>query len=290
MSVSELSGEPQAARRLQKIVNGMPTSDGGGVSLLRVIGTPMLDFIDPFLMLDEFKNTDPDAYVAGFPDHPHRGFETVSYMKKGRMRHRDSVGNEGVIHDGGVQWMTAGRGVIHSEMPEQNEGMLWGYQLWVNLPASQKMVEPSYQDIQSDGIPEITANGLSVRIMAGQYAPSEGPVINGASQTRWPVSYMDVMAEPDKAFTHRAADGHNALIFVYEGSLEIDGQRIDAHQLAVLGQNGVVSAMAGEEGAGFLLMTGQPIGEPVAKMGPFVMNTQDELRQAVMDFRAGRFA
>lgn len=288
MSV-DFSSAPQA-RRLQKIVPGMPTSDGGGVSLLRVIGTPMLDFIDPFLMLDEFKNTDPNAYVAGFPDHPHRGFETVSYMKKGRMRHRDSVGNEGVIHDGGVQWMTAGRGVIHSEMPEQNEGMLWGYQLWVNLPAEQKMVEPEYQDIQSDGIPEIEADGLKVRIMAGNYKPQNGPVMAGASQTRWPVSYMDVLAKPETYFTHEAPDGHNALIFVYEGAVEIDGQQVDTHRLAILSQEGSITVKSGSKGAGFLVMTGQPIGEPVAKMGPFVMNTQEELRQAVMDFRAGRFA
>ena len=273
-------------RSVLGVVNGMPTSDGAGVSLLRVIGTQQLDFIDPFLMLDEFKNDDPGAYVAGFPEHPHRGFETVSYMKQGRMRHRDSAGNEGVIEDGGVQWMTAGKGIIHSEMPEQTEGLLWGYQLWVNLPAAHKMTAPRYQDIQKESIPEVVRDGLKVRIMAGNF---DG--VSGASETIWPIAYLDAELDAGASLTHPIETGHNALVFVYEGAVEIDGKIIAPHQLAVLEQTGTLQLRAMDDaGAGMLIITGKPIGEPVAKMGPFVMNTNAELHQAVADFRAGKFA
>lgn len=273
-------------REFIRIVDGMPASDGAGVSLLRVIGTPTLDFLDPFLMLDEFKNDDPGAYVAGFPEHPHRGFETVSYMKQGKMRHRDSVGNEGVIADGGVQWMTAGRGIIHSEMPEQSEGLLWGYQLWVNLPAEHKMTAPRYQDIQSEGIPEISEDGVDVRIMAGDWRGHKG-----ASQTLWPVGYLDVQIAPNQTFTHEISATANAMTFIYEGEAISGARRAKDHQLAILSkEEGHVSITAGENGCGMLFMWGEPIGEPVAKMGPFVMNTREELFQAAEDFRAGRFA
>ena len=273
-------------REFIRIVDGMPASDGAGVSLLRVIGTPTLDFLDPFLMLDEFKNDDPGAYVAGFPEHPHRGFETVSYMKQGKMRHRDSVGNEGVIADGGVQWMTAGRGIIHSEMPEQSEGLLWGYQLWVNLPAEHKMTAPRYQDIQSEGIPEISEDGVDVRIMAGDWRGHKG-----ASQTLWPVGYLDVQIAPNQTFTHEISATANAMAFIYEGEAISGARRAKDHQLAILSkEEGQVSITAGENGCGMLFMWGEPIGEPVAKMGPFVMNTREELFQAAEDFRAGRFA
>ena len=267
------------------VVNGMPTSDGAGVSLLRVVGTPQIDYLDPFLMLDEFKNDDPGAYVAGFPEHPHRGFETVSYMKQGAMKHRDSAGNEGIIHDGGVQWMTAGSGIIHSEMPQQTEGLLWGYQLWVNLPAKHKMTAPRYQDIQKDGIPEVITDELHVRIMAGHYQGTDG-----ASQTLWPVEYMDVMAKPGAVFTHDIPEGHNVMVFVYEGEMHAGDKVIAAHQLGVFAQSGALELRAGSEKAGCLIMAGKPIGEPVAKMGPFVMNTDAEIRQAVQDYRAGKFA
>ena len=272
-------------RAVLGVVNGMPTSDGAGVSLLRVVGTPQIDYLDPFLMLDEFKNDDPGAYVAGFPEHPHRGFETVSYMKQGRMRHRDSAGNEGVIEDGGVQWMTAGSGIIHSEMPEQTEGLLWGYQLWVNLPAEYKMTAPRYQDIQKDGIPEVISDDLHVRIMAGEY---QG--VAGASQTLWPVEYMDVMIKPGAEFTHDIPDDHNVMVFVYEGEMQCQDKAIGTHQLGVFDQQGLLRLTAGNAKAGCLVMAAKPIGEPVAKMGPFVMNTEAEIRQAVMDYRAGRFA
>lgn len=269
-----------------RVVDGMPASDGAGVSLLRVIGTQQLDFLDPFLMLDEFKNEDPGAYVAGFPDHPHRGFETVSYMKAGKMKHHDSVGNEGVIEDGGVQWMTAGRGIIHSEMPQQTEGLLWGYQLWVNLPAKDKMVAPRYQDIQRDGIPEYQGDGIFVRLMAGEWNG-----IQGASQTLWPVGYLDVRLDPGVTFEHELSESANAMAFVYEGSATSGDRQANSHQLGVLSRGSTgVKITAGEEGCGMLFMWGEPIGEPVAKMGPFVMNTREELFQAADDFRNGRFA
>ena len=273
-------------REFARIVDGMPASDGAGVSLLRVIGTPTLDFLDPFLMLDEFKNDDPGAYVAGFPEHPHRGFETVSYMKQGKMRHRDSVGNEGVIADGGVQWMTAGRGIIHSEMPEQSEGLLWGYQLWVNLPAEHKMTAPRYQDIQADGIPEVHEEGVDVRIMAGDWHGHKG-----ASQTLWPVGYLDVKLAPGAVFTHELSATCNAMAFVYEGEAVSGARQAHDHQLAILSRGKTdIEITAGRNGCGMLFMWGEPIGEPVAKMGPFVMNTREELFQAAEDFRAGRFA
>ena len=269
-----------------RVVDGMPASDGAGVSLLRVIGTQQLDFLDPFLMLDEFKNEDPGAYVAGFPDHPHRGFETVSYMKAGKMKHHDSVGNEGVIEDGGVQWMTAGRGIIHSEMPQQTEGLLWGYQLWVNLPAKDKMVAPRYQDIQRDGIPEYQGDGIFVRLMAGEWNG-----IQGASQTLWPVGYLDVRLDPRVTFDDELSETANAMAFVYEGSAVSGDRQANAHQLGVLSRGSTgVKITAGDEGCGMLFMWGEPIGEPVAKMGPFVMNTREELFQAADDFRNGRFA
>ena len=269
-----------------RVVDGIPASDGAGVSLLRVIGTQQLDFLDPFLMLDEFKNEDPGAYVAGFPDHPHRGFETVSYMKAGKMKHHDSVGNEGVIEDGGVQWMTAGRGIIHSEMPQQTEGLLWGYQLWVNLPAKDKMVAPRYQDIQRDGIPEYQSDGIFVRLMAGEWNG-----IQGASQTLWPVGYLDVRLDPGVTFEHELSESANAMAFVYEGSATSGDRQANSHQLGVLSRGSTgVKITAGEEGCGMLFMWGEPIGEPVAKMGPFVMNTREELFQAADDFRNGRFA
>lgn len=273
-----------SSRKIISVLNGMPASDGAGVSLLRVIGNPQLDFIDPFLMLDEFRNDDPQAYVAGFPDHPHRGFETVSYMKQGKMRHRDSAGNEGLIEDGGVQWMTAGRGVIHSEMPEQSDGLLWGYQLWVNLPAAQKMVPPRYQDIAPEDIPVVTGDGVTVRVIAGQWNGQ-----NGGCDTSWPVTFLDVQLAPGTRFAHPVDAGHTALLFAYEGQVSDAAKTVAEKQIAVLGPEGALDLVAGPDGAGFLVLTGQPIGEPVAKMGPFVMNTREELFQAAEDYRAGRF-
>ena len=277
-------------RKLTAIAQGMPASDGAGVKLLRVIGTPQLDNLDPFLLLDEFRNDDPEAYVAGFPDHPHRGFETVTYMMQGRMRHQDSVGNSGLLTDGSLQWMTAGRGIIHSEMPEQTDGMIWGYQLWVNLPSKDKMVAPRYQDIPPSDIPTAEAEGVFVKVLAGSWNG-----VSGAADTLWPIEYLDVRLEPGTEFEKEVAEGHNLLAFVYDGTLlaeSAEGEHeIAKHHLAIFERTGNrVSIKAGNEGAGLLLLSGKPIGEPIARMGPFVMNSREELMQAVQDYQSGRLA
>ena len=277
-------------REIVRIVDGVPASDGAGVRLLRIIGSPQCDSVDPFLLLDEFRNDDPNAYVAGFPDHPHRGFETVTYMMKGRMRHRDSVGNSGLLTDGSVQWMTAGRGIIHSEMPEQTDGLIWGYQLWVNVPAEHKMTAPRYQDISSDQIPEAEADGALVRILAGSWNGHQG-----AAETIWPASYLDVRLRPEAEFDYSPADGHTLMAFAYDGGFSAPGPSgpqtaMRQHQLAIFARNGSMRLQAGAEGAGLLVMEGAPINEPIARMGPFVMNTRQELLQAAEDYRAGRLA
>jgi redox-sensitive bicupin YhaK (pirin superfamily) len=277
-------------RQLIAIVPGTPASDGAGVKLLRVIGTQQLDHIDPFLLLDEFRNDDPKAYVAGFPDHPHRGFETVTYMMQGRMRHRDSVGNSGLLTDGALQWMTAGRGIIHSEMPEQTDGLIWGYQLWVNLPAKEKMVPPRYQDIPPENIPAAEAEGIRVKVLAGSWNG-----VKGAAETRWPIEYLDVNLEPGVTFEKTVPEEHNLLAFVYDGALKASSEEgeheIPKHHLGVFTRVGeTLSVTAGEAGAGLLLLSGKPIGEPVARMGPFVMNSREELVQAVQDYQNGVLA
>jgi len=277
-------------RRLIAIAQGTPASDGAGVKLLRVIGTEELDHIDPFLLLDEFRNEDSKDYVAGFPDHPHRGFETVTYMIQGRMRHQDSVGNSGLLIDGALQWMTAGRGIIHSEMPEQTDGLIWGYQLWVNLPAKDKMTAPRYQDIPPEAIPVARSEGARVKVLAGEWNG-----VTGAADTLWPIEYLDVSLEAGAGFTKEVPEGHSLLAFVYRGAL-LAGSAEGEHEIAerhlgVFAREGdSLSVKAGAEGAGFLLLSGQPIGEPVARMGPFVMNSREELMRAVEDYQAGRLA
>ncbi|HSR71224.1 MAG TPA: pirin family protein [Kiloniellales bacterium] len=275
-------------RRILRTVEGVPTSDGAGVRLRRMIGTPQCDEIDPFLMLDEFRNERADDYIAGFPEHPHRGFETVTYMIRGRMRHRDSVGNSGLLSDGAVQWMTAGRGIVHSEMPEQTDGLLWGYQLWVNLPAELKMTAPRYQDIPAERIPEVARDGATVRVIAGTY---DGET--GAAETLIPVTYLDVALEPSARFETALENGAAAFIHVVSGRVlgtdHIDREaEVPAGHLAVLEREGAVRFRTGAEPGRFLLIAGRPIGEPVARMGPFVMNTRAELQQAVQDYHAGR--
>ncbi len=272
------------------IVPGQETSDGAGVRLTRMIGTRALDMVDPFLMLDRFDNEDPDAYIGGFPDHPHRGFETVTLMLDGRLRHRDSTGGEGVIGPGDVQWMTAGRGIVHSEMPEQNEGRMRGFQLWVNLPAAEKMTPAAYQDITADTIPEAAGDGYTARIIAGTMEGATGP-----AHARTPIGLALYSLAPNAAVRLAAAAGHNAFLCVHEGALAAPGRdggeaRADAPCLAVAGGDGAepLTVTAGPEGAAFLYGHGQPIAEPVARYGPFVMNTQDEIVQAVRDFQAGR--
>ena len=277
-----------SVREIVRIVDGVPASDGAGVRLLRVIGGPQCSEIDPFLLLDEFRNDDQNAYVAGFPDHPHRGFETVTYMMKGRMRHRDSVGNSGLLTDGSVQWMTAGRGIIHSEMPEQTDGLIWGYQLWINLPAALKMTAPRYQDIPAEKIPEAEADGALVRVLAGSWNGCNGP-----AETLWPASYLDVRLQPGAEFAHDPGDGRTLLAFVYDGGMNAAGaadSEVRMHQLAIFSRTGAMQVAAGDAGAGLLVMSAAPIGEPIARMGPFVMNTRAELMQAAEDYHAGRLA
>lgn len=276
-------------RTVERLVAGIPTQDGAGVKLTRVLTQPLQHRLDPFLMLDAFGSDRADDYIAGFPDHPHRGFETVTYMLAGRMRHHDSAGHSGLLTNGGVQWMTAGRGVIHSELPEQEEGRMEGFQLWLNLAGKDKMCTPWYRDIPSAEIPEYRADGVTVRVIAGE---SHG--VAGAMQrdvTR-PI-YLDVHLEAGAAFEQPLPAGHNAFVYVYRGAVTIADSAVAAQRMAILA-NGAdrdgVTVRAGDEPARLILVAGAPLNEPIAQYGPFVMNTQAELIQAVEDFRAGRLA
>ena len=279
------------SRRVVSTVRGQPTSDGAGVKLTRVIGQRALDMLDPFLMLDEFRSDSASDYIGGFPNHPHRGFETVTYMLAGRMRHGDNQGNSGLLRPGSVQWMTAGRGIVHSEMPEQENGLMWGFQLWVNLPAKDKMTAPRYQDIAPESIPEATpASGVRVRVLAGSIGDVVGPVGGIAVE---PV-YFDIALEPGARFAAPLPQGHNAFAYVYEGAVDFGpvdaSRRIQRGELAVLDRDGGdVLVSAGAEPARLILVAGKPLNEPVAKYGPFVMNTQEQIVEAIRDYQAGRF-
>ena len=280
----------QSIRPVLRTLRGQPASDGAGVKLTRVIGSPQLPDLDPFLMLDEFGTDRPEDYLAGFPEHPHRGFETVTYMLDGRMRHRDNHGNEGVLVPGSVQWMTAGRGIVHSEMPEQEEGRMRGFQLWVNLPAREKMTAPKYQEYGPDRFPEVdAAPGVRAKVIAGEVAGVRGPIEQPATQP----TYLDLRLGAGDRYQHALPAGHTAFAYVYEGSARLgDGQAaatVQARELAVLGEGEVVQVEGREAGTRLILVAGQPLREPVARYGPFVMNTQAELRQAFEDYQAGRF-
>jgi hypothetical protein len=275
------------SRRLVWTGAGMPASDGAGVKLNRIIGQPALPDLDPFLMLDEFGSDDPKAYIAGFPSHPHRGFETVTYMLAGRMRHKDNAGNEGLLGPGSVQWMTAGRGIVHSEMPEQDHGLMQGFQLWVNLPAKDKMTAPRYQDIPATQVPVVDlGSGVTARVAAGEIAGVKGPVDPGATQ---PI-FLDLALSPGGEARIPLPEGHNAFAYVYEGEASVGepAEPLARGRIGVLSTGGEV-LLASAAGARLILVAGKPLGEPVAKHGPFVMNTQAELIQAFEDFRAGRF-
>ncbi len=277
-------------RPVEKIINGQATSDGAGVELVRMIGQPALMELDPFLMLDAFRSDDPQDYIAGFPAHPHRGFETVTYLLNGRLRHRDNRGNEGVIEAGGIQWMTAGRGIVHSEMPEQEDGLLAGYQLWINLPAAHKMTQPAYQEHDAAQIPLETRAGASVKVVAGTTSQgTAGPVKQPLTEPL----YLDVALQPGALFEEALPAGHNAFIQVIEGELSIvDDDRsstLKRDQLAILGNGERVIVRAAEQPARFLLVAGKPLNETIARAGPFVMNTEAELRQAFSDYHSGRF-
>ncbi|NQU58729.1 MAG: pirin family protein [Rhodospirillales bacterium] len=261
------------------------TSDGAGVTLRRSIGTQMLSELDPFLLLDNFGTDNPDDYIAGFPDHPHRGFETVTYMIKGLMRHRDNTGAEGLLKPGGVQWMTAGRGIIHSEMPEQSEGEMSGFQLWVNLPSIRKMCEPRYQDIDPEDVPTVSRDdGTVIKVIAGSVDGVDGPVDGIDIEPL----YLDISLPAQGSFQQTVPAGHTVFIYVFEGSVEVDGSHVDVDSLAVLG-NGDEVAIESAAGGRFILLAGKPFGEPIARYGPFVMNTKDEIRQAIEDYNSGKF-
>ncbi len=280
-------------RTVQDVTWGRETSDGAGVRLKRIIGQPDLDYLDPFLMLDAFGSDEADDYIAGFPPHPHRGIETVTYMLAGRMRHEDDAGNAGVLGPGGVQWMTAGRGIIHSEMPEQEEGEMRGFQLWVNLPAKDKMCPPRYQNIEAAEIPELMRpDGTVIRIIAGTVDGAEGPVRGIAAAPL----YLDVTLPAGVVSDHELTPGHNAFCYVFAGSAEIGASETTAGtvvrdgELAVLGRGRAVRVRAGAGGARLVLVAGQPLGEPVVRYGPFVMNTRDEILQAIQDYQNGTFS
>jgi quercetin 2,3-dioxygenase len=276
-------------RSVERLIAGQPTSDGAGVKLTRVLTQPLQRRLDPFLMLDAFGTDNPQDYIGGFPDHPHRGFETITYMIAGRMRHRDSAGHEGLLQNGGVQWMTAGRGIIHSELPEQEDGRMEGFQLWLNLAAKDKMRAPWYRDIQSAEIPELTtADGVKVRVIAGN---SHG--IDGAMQREVTEPlYLDLEIPAGVMFTQALPPSHNAFVYVYRGNLEIGGTQVPLQRMAILkndaDSDGVVLRAAAPTRA--LLIAGKPLGEPIAQHGPFVMNTNDEIFQAVRDYESGKFA
>jgi len=273
------------ARQVERTLASQLTSDGAGVTLRRSIGSAMLPELDPFLLLDAFGTDNPDDYIAGFPDHPHRGFETVTYMLAGRMRHRDNTGAEGVIGPGGVQWMTAGRGIVHSEMPEQQEGEMRGFQLWVNLPAADKMCEPRYQNIEPEAVPEIaTDTGAIIRLVAGAVDGTRGPV-GGISVD--PL-YMEIELAAGGRHGQPVTPDHAAFVYPFAGSIEIAGQTVDSHTLAILG-NGDRVEMSSADGGRAILVAGRPIGEPIMRYGPFVMNTRDEIHAAIRDFQAGEF-
>jgi redox-sensitive bicupin YhaK (pirin superfamily) len=256
------------------------------VKLTRVIGTQALPELDPFLLLDEFGSDDPSAYIAGFPNHPHRGFETVTYMLEGRMRHRDNKGNQGVLEAGSVQWMTAGRGIIHSEMPEQTQGRMRGFQLWVNLPAAQKMCPPRYQELDADRFtPAELAPGVRATVVAGALGGISGPVTGIAVDPL----YADLRFDAGVAHAVAVPAGHAAVIYVFEGSASVGDAALPKGTLGVLGDGTQVQVAAGDAGAALLLIAGRPLGEPIARYGPFVMNTREEIAQAFADFQAGRF-
>jgi hypothetical protein len=275
-------------RQVERVVRGEAMEEGAGVRIARLVGTSRLQMLDPFLMLDHFDSADAADYLAGFPDHPHRGFETVTYMLEGRMRHADNKGHAGVIETGGVQWMRAGRGIVHSEMPEQQQGRMRGFQLWVNLPARLKMTPPGYQEFPAARMGRETRDGgvelvvVAGRTSGGTAGPVEAPHVDAL--------YVDIVLPPGARFEEPVPETHSAMLVVYEGAVAIgDGAMIDAISVAALGAGDRVGAVAGPGGARCLLIAGRPIGEPVAWGGPFVMNTRAEVMQAFADYQAGRF-
>jgi redox-sensitive bicupin YhaK (pirin superfamily) len=275
------------ARTVERLVAGQATSDGAGVKLTRVLTQDLQLRLDPFLMLDAFGSDKPDDYIAGFPDHPHRGFETVTYMIAGRMLHRDSAGHEGLLENGGAQWMTAGKGLIHSEIPQQEEGVMEGFQLWLNLPAKDKMCTPWYRDFKAEDLPKVvTSQGATVTVIAGESHGTPGAVTREATQA----VYLDLDLPGGTSFEQALPADHNAFVYVYRGEVSIAGKAVPMQRMAILAHepqaDGVV--INANTHAKLLLISGKPLKEPIVQYGPFVMNTREEIFQALSDMRDGR--
>lgn len=266
-------------------LKAQPTMEGAGVTVHRTIGTAQLRNLDPFLLLDHFSSDDPDEYIAGFPDHPHRGFCTFTYMLNGHMQHKDSMGNQGDLQSGAAQWMKAASGVIHSEMPQQTDGLLRGFQLWINLPARLKMSEPAYQEYSPKAFPLLTTDTQEVKVLIGEFEGSDSPVQDPHTNVR----YWDVRLKPSATFTTSLPPAMNAFVYVFEGHGSMEQQALPQHCLAVLSQEGeTIEITAGEEGVRFIVASGEPVNEPVVQYGPFVMNTSDEIHQAMKDYHSGQ--
>ncbi len=295
-----------STRHLEKIIPGLSTSDGAGVRLRRSLGQSSTTRLDPFLMFDEFSSDQPDDYISGFPAHPHRGFETVTYMLDGHMLHEDHMGNKGHLKSGDVQWMTAGRGIIHSEMPQQDHGLMRGFQLWINLPAKEKMKPASYRDIPSAHIPSVLyANGIKVKVIAGSLIDEAKNTIDGVIKglLTEPV-YLDITLPAHSSYSYRLPEEHNAFVYVYEGKIQVGDTHltesiqpiegvlrpmVESHQAGILTQGKVAAFSAPDQDSRFLLLAGKPLNEPIVQRGPFVMNTREEIDQAMMDYQRGDF-
>lgn len=276
--------ETMTQSQIRQIVRATTLSEGAGVTVHRTIGTPALRNLDPFLMLDYFNSDNPNDYIAGFPDHPHRGFVTLTYMIDGHLLHQDSMGNRGDLQSGAIQWMKAASGVIHSEMPQQTNGLMRGFQLWINLPAREKMTDPEYQDFPAARIPEVGDRDNRIKVIGGEYGGQRGPIHDPHTD----VQYLDVVLAPGNRFTRPLGAGVNAFLYLSEGEANIATAALATHTMAVLEPAGDLELEAGNRGARFILASGRPLNEPVVQYGPFVMNTESEIHQAVDDFRNHR--
>ena len=271
------------ARGIKQIIQTRAISEGAGVTVHRSIGTAELRNLDPFLMLDFFSSDDPDDYIAGFPDHPHRGFITLTYMLAGHMLHQDSMGNKGDLRSGGAQWMKAASGVIHSEMPQQSDGLMQGFQLWINLPASEKMSAPAYQEFAPEAIPEFRDGTTCIRVLSGQYAGVQGVIDDPYTD----VQYLDIQLAPDTDFQHDLNRDYQGFIYLIDGSAQLQDSELQQHQFAVLGPGDQLQLRSGSAGVRLIVVAGRPIGEPIVQYGPFVMNSPEEIHQAMADYRDG---
>ena len=276
-------------REISRVIPAVDSEDGAGVKLKRSLGRNPATRVDPFLMLDAFSSDTPDDYIAGFPPHPHRGFETVTYMLDGHMIHRDHMGNEGELGAGGVQWMTAGRGVIHEERPQQVDGLMRGFQLWINLPADEKMKPAAYQNIEPEQVPVIEPEpGVQIKLIAGKLEKQGGTITGPVQAESTNPLYMDLSLRAGISYSFPVEKEHNALVYLFEGSAILNGQRLGQESAYVLTQGEIITIAADLEPARMLILAGKPLNEPVAQYGPFVMNTMDEVEQAIQDYRSGR--